>query len=136
MKAKRKSKAVRILKKDVKKIDPKDIVAKSASIVCDILKSFKTGGIDKATIGAGADRTIDIKRERDLIKVPIRNARSAISSVLLPRFLVEAEYIINLPVFRSHFNMVFTNALKNWKVMVQDRVKVSHVRRKAGPAIK
>jgi hypothetical protein len=52
--------------------------------------------------------------------MPIRDARSNLKKVKLPRFLLEAEHIINLPIFKSHASMVFTCALKNLKGVVQD----------------
>ncbi len=79
-------------------------------------------GIRKAAEEAGVDRVIDIKREKNLIKVPIRDARSGLTKVLLPRFLIEAEHIVNIPIFKSHCSMVFTCALKNIKGVVQDKV--------------
>jgi hypothetical protein len=76
-------------------------------------------GIGGAAEAAGA-RLVDIKRETDLINIPIRDARSDIKKVKLPRFLLEAEHLFNLPIFKSHASMVFTCALKNMKGVVQD----------------
>lgn len=86
------------------------------------MECFEVTGIGRAGKEAAVDRIIDIKQEKDLIKIPIRNARSDIASVRLPRFLLEAEHIINLPIFKSHASMVFTCALKNIKGVVQDKV--------------
>jgi len=109
--------------KEVRKAKPKEIiVAESAAIGCDTLECFEVTGVGKAAEEAGADRLLDIKKEKDLIKIPIRDAKSDMTQVLLPRFLVEAEHIINLPIFKSHVSMVFTCALKNIKGVVQDRV--------------
>ena len=68
------------------------------------------------------DAIIDIKSEKDLINIPIRDARSEIHRVSLPRFLVEADHIVNVPIFKPHVSMVFTCALKNIKGVVQDKV--------------
>ena len=76
-------------------------------------------GIGAAAEAAGA-RLIDIKREKDLINIPIRDAHSDLKKVKLPRFLLEAEHLFNLPIFKSHASMVFTCALKNMKGVVQD----------------
>lgn len=109
--------------KEVRKANPKEIiVAESAAIGCDTMECFEVSGIGKAALDAGVDKIIDIKREKDLLTIPVRAAKSAISRVKLPRFLLEADYIINLPIFKSHASMVFTNALKNLKGVVQDRV--------------
>jgi len=105
---------------EVKKAGPKEIiVAESAAIGCDTFDVFEKSGIGAAAEEAGA-RLIDIKSEKDLINIPIRDARSAIKKVKLPRFLLEAEHIVNLPIFKSHASMVFTCALKNLKGVVQD----------------
>jgi hypothetical protein len=44
------------------------------------------------------------------------------TKIKLPRFLIEAEHIVNLPIFKTHCSMVFTCALKNMKGVVQDVV--------------
>ena len=105
---------------EVKKANPKEIiVAESAAIGCDTFDVLDKSGIGAAAENAGA-RLIDIKKDKDLINIPIRDARSDLKKVKLPRFLLEAEYIINLPIFKSHASMVFTCALKNLKGVVQD----------------
>ena len=102
---------------------PKEIIlAEASAIGCDTLECLKVSGIRKAAEEAGIDRVVDIKGEKDLIKVPIRDARSGLTKVLLPRFLIEADHIINVPIFKSHCSMVFTCALKNIKGVVQDRI--------------
>jgi uncharacterized protein (DUF362 family) len=106
----------------VKKAGPKEIIlAEAAAIGCDTAVVLEASGIGAAAENAGA-RIIDIKREKDLINIPIRDARSNLKRVKLPRFLLEAEHIINLPIFKSHASMVFTCALKNLKGVVQDAV--------------
>ncbi|MBC7294351.1 MAG: DUF362 domain-containing protein, partial [Thermoleophilia bacterium] len=106
--------------REVKKANPRDvIVAEAAAIGCDSLHVLEVSGIGKAAEEAGA-RIVDIKREKDLINIPIRDARSDVKKVKLPRFLLEAEHIINVPIFKSHASMVFTCALKNLKGVVQD----------------
>jgi uncharacterized protein (DUF362 family) len=109
--------------KEIRKAEPKEIiVAESAAIGCDTMECLKISGILNAAQEAGADRIIDIKSDKDLIKIPIRDARSDLTKVLLPRFLLEAEHIVNLPILKSHCSMVFTCALKNIKGTVQDKV--------------
>src|SRR4030067_2750579 len=86
--------------KELRKAQPKEIILAEASARgCDTLECLEVSGVGKAAEKAGVDRIIDIKREKDLIKVPIRDARSGITSVLLPRFLIEADHIVNLPIF-------------------------------------
>ena len=109
--------------KEVRKANPKEIIlAEASAIGCDTMESLKVSGILKAAEDAGIDRVIDIKSDKDLIHVPIRDARSDLTKVRLPRFLLEAEHIINMPIFKSHCSMVFTCALKNLKGVVQDKV--------------
>ena len=109
--------------KEVRKAKPKEIiVAEAAAVGCDTMACLESSGILKAAQEAGADRIIDIKSDPDLITIPIRDARSALAKVKLPRFLIEAEHIINVPIFKSHCSMVFTCALKNLKGVVQDKV--------------
>jgi uncharacterized protein (DUF362 family) len=105
---------------EIKKAKPKDIIlAESAAVGCDTMNVLEVSGIGAAAEDNGA-RIIDIKGEKDLITIPIRDARSNLKKVKLPRFLLEAEHIINLPIFKSHASMVFTCALKNLKGVVQD----------------
>ena len=109
--------------KVLRKANPREIIlAEASAIGCDTMECFEVTGIGRAAKEAGVDRIIDIKQEKDLIKIPIRDARSGISGVRLPRFLLEADHIINLPIFKSHASMVFTCALKNIKGVVQDKV--------------
>lgn len=109
--------------REARKAEPKEIIlAEASAIGCDTMESLESSGITKAAEEAGVDKIIDIKSDKDLIKMPIRDARSDITRMLLPRFLLEAEHIINLPIFKSHCSMVFTCALKNMKGVVQDKV--------------
>jgi uncharacterized protein (DUF362 family) len=114
---------VAALIQEVRKAEPKEIIiAEAAAVGCDTMKSLKASGIRQAAEKAGADKIVDIKSDKDLINIPIRDARSDIKKVRLPRFLIEAEHLINLPIFKSHCSMVFTCALKNMKGVVQDKV--------------
>ena len=107
----------------MKEARPKEIiVAEASAISCDTNECLEVSGIRKAAEEAGADRIIDIKRDKDLISIPIRDARSAMNRVLLPRFLLEADHLINLPIFKTHVSMVFSCALKNMKGVVQDKI--------------
>ena len=100
----------------------KIILAEASAIGTDTMECLEISGIKKAAEEAGIDAIIDIKREKDLISLPIRDARSELTRVQLPRFLLEADHIINIPIFKSHVSMVFTCALKNIKGVVQDKV--------------
>ena len=108
--------------REIRKAEPKEIIlAEASAIGCDTMECLEASGILKAAEEAGADRIIDIKGDKDLLNIPIRDARSDLTRIRLPRFLVEAEHIVNLPIFKSHCSMVFTCALKNLKGVVQDK---------------
>ena len=114
---------VAALIREARKAKPKEIiVAEAAAVGCDTMECLESSGILKAAEEAGADRIIDIKKDPDLITLQIRDARSALTKVKLPRFILEAEHVINVPIFKSHCSMVFTCALKNMKGVVQDKV--------------
>ncbi len=109
--------------KQIRKANPKEIiVAESAATGCDTLRCLEVSGIRAAAEAAGVERIIDIKRDRDLVTIPMPDARSDIKEVMLPRFLVNADVVVNVPIFKSHASMVFSCALKNIKGIVQDKV--------------
>ena len=109
--------------KEIRKANPREIIlAEASAIGCETMMCLEVSGIKKAAEDAGVDRIIDIKSEKDLIKIPIRDARSDLTKIPLPRFLIEADHIVNLPIFKSHCSVVFTCALKNMKGVVQDKV--------------
>jgi len=108
--------------REVKKARPKRIiVAEAAAIGCDTTQCFEVSGLMAVVQEEGVE-FVDIKKNKDLINIPVRGYRSNISHVKLPRFLLEAEHIINLPILKAHASMVFSCALKNIKGVVQDRV--------------
>ena len=111
--------------KSIQQANPKKIIlAESSAIGCDTMECLEASGIKKAAEEAGVDDIRDIKSDKDLIKKEIENPRSAIKHIDLPRFLLEADHIVNVPIFKSHVSMVFTCALKNIKGVVQDMVHV------------
>ena len=67
------------------KAQPKRIiVAEAAAIGCDTLECFKVSGIQAVAEEEGVE-LMDIKRDKDLVKVAVRGFRSNIDSVKLPR---------------------------------------------------
>ena len=113
---------VRAVIREVKKVKPKRIViAEAAAIGCDTIECFEKSGI-KAIAEEEEVELYDIKSEKDLVNVAVRGYRSNISHVKLPRLLLEAEHLINLPILKAHASMVFSCALKNIKGVVQDAV--------------
>jgi len=108
--------------REVRKAEPKEIiVAESAAGGCDTMDCFEVSGIRKAAEEAGVDRIIDIKRYDELITVPIRDSKSGFDKARIARFLLEADHLWSLPVFKPHVAMVLTNALKNLKGVTQER---------------
>ena len=113
---------VRAVIREVKKAKPgRIIVAEAAAIGCDTEECYRVSGIGQVAEEEGVE-LIDIKRDKDLLSIPVRGYRSNIKRVKLPRFLLEADHIINLPILKAHASMVFSCALKNIKGTVQDRV--------------
>lgn len=88
---------VRAVIREVRKANPKRIViAEAAAVGCDTEACFEACGIAAVAREEGVE-LVDIKRDKDLINVAVRGYRSNISHVKLPRLLLEAEHIINLP---------------------------------------
>lgn len=113
---------VRAVIREVKKARPgKLVIAEAAAVGCDTMECFRVSGIAKVAEEEGVE-LVDIKSDKDLITIPVRGYRSNIKRVKLPRFLLEADHIINLPILKAHASMVFSCALKNIKGTVQDRV--------------
>jgi uncharacterized protein (DUF362 family) len=107
----------------LRKANPKQIIlAEASAIGCDTMTCLESSGIKQAAEEAGVDQIIDIKSEKDLVEIPIEDPKSDIKKIRLPRWLVEADHIVNLPIFKSHVSMVFSCALKNIKGVVQDAV--------------
>jgi len=109
--------------KAVRQAGPKQIIlAEASAIGYDTIECLKSSGIYQAAIEAGIDKIIDIKSDKDLVNFQVKEAKSNLTTVLLPRFLLEADHVINLPIFKTHVSMVFSCALKNLKGVVQDKV--------------
>ncbi len=65
--------------KEIRKAGPKEIIlAEASAIGCDTMECLEVSGILKAAEEAGVDRVIDIKEDKDLLSIPIRDARSAL----------------------------------------------------------
>ena len=113
---------IRAVIREVKKAEPKRIIiGEAAAIGCDTLECFEVSGIAKMAEEEGVE-IYDMKRDKDLVKIAVRDHKSNIENVLLPRTLLEADHLINLPILKAHASMVFSGALKNIKGVVQDKV--------------
>jgi uncharacterized protein (DUF362 family) len=100
----------------LRKANPKQIIlAEASAIGCDTMTCLESSGIRQAAEEAGVDQIIDIKSQKNLVEVPIEDPKSDIEKIRLPPFLIEADHIVNLPIFKSHVSMVFSCALKNIK---------------------
>jgi len=105
----------------VKKAKPGTIIlAESSAVGCDTMECLDVSGIRKAAEDAGVDDIRDIKCDPDLVRVRVPEPSSSIKHFDLPRFLLDADNLINVPVFKCHVSMVFTCAMKNLKGVVQD----------------
>jgi uncharacterized protein (DUF362 family) len=52
------------------------IVVESSAMTSDTMESVEAGGLIRAAEDAGIDRIVDIKKEEDLISLPIRRAEN------------------------------------------------------------
>jgi len=97
------------------------IVAEASAIGCDTMNCFEVSGQAAVAQEEGVE-LLDIKNAEDTLMIPIRDAYSNITKLKVPRVILEAEHVINLPIFKTHASMVFTGALKNIKGVVDDKV--------------
>jgi uncharacterized protein (DUF362 family) len=120
--------------KAVQKANPKKIILAEASAMgCKTMECLESSGIKQAAIHAGVDDIRDIKSDTDLIRLDVKHPTSSIKYYDLPRFLLEADHLVNVPVYKTHVSMVFTCALKNLKGVVQDRTHyIMHTTNLAG----
>ena len=108
--------------KAVRKANPgKVILAESSAMGCNTMDCLEISGIKQAALDAGVDDIRNIKSDSDLIRVDTKKPISSIKYYDLPRFLLDADHLINVPVFKTHVSMVFTCAMKNLKGVVQDK---------------
>lgn len=113
---------LRAVIREVKKAQPyRIIIAESAAIGCDTMECYEASGQAAVAREEGVE-LYDIKAEKDLVNVAVRGYKSNIKKCKIPRLLLEADHIINLPIMKAHASMVFSCALKNIKGTVQDQV--------------
>ncbi|MFH1032010.1 MAG: DUF362 domain-containing protein [Chloroflexota bacterium] len=99
--------------KVLRKAQPKEIIMTENVVPADTLEGFEVNGHKKAAEDAGVDRIINITGYKDLIKIPLRNPKGDTDNIFLPRFLVEADHLVNVPIFKTHISMMYTAAMKN-----------------------
>jgi uncharacterized protein (DUF362 family) len=108
--------------KVIQKANPgKIILAESSAMGCKTMDCLELSGIKQAALDAGVDDIRDIKSDPDLIRIDTKNPISSIKYFDIPTFLLDADHLINVPVFKTHVSMVFTCAMKNLKGVVQDK---------------
>ena len=101
---------LRAVIREVKKAQPsRIIVAESAAIGCDTMECFEVSGQADVAREEGVE-LYDIKAEKDLVNVAVRGYKSNIKRCKIPRLLLEADHIINLPIMKAHASMVFSCA--------------------------
>jgi len=88
----------------VKKAEPvKIILAESSAVGCNTMDCLEISGIKQAALEAGVDDIRDIKSDTDLIRIDTKDPISSIKYYDLPRFLLDADLLINVPVFKKLF---------------------------------
>ena len=108
--------------KAIQKANPKKIIlAESSAMGCKTMDCLELSGIKAAALDAGVDDIRDIKSDPDLVRIDTKNPISSIKYFDFPRFLLDADHLISVPVFKTHVSMVFTCAMKNLKGVVQDK---------------
>ncbi len=108
--------------KAVQKANPRKIIlAESSAMGCKTMDCLEFSGIKQAALDAGVEDIRDIKSDPDLIRIETKKPISSIKYYDLPRFLLDADLLVNVPVFKTHVSMVFTCAMKNLKGVVQDK---------------
>ena len=108
----------------IRRCKPKEIIlAEASGVRMDTLKALDVSGIGQAAKDAGVDRIVDIKRLKteDVVEVKVPNY-SQIPSFRLPRFLVDADCVIAVPIFKTHITMTYTGVVKAMKGTVDDKM--------------
>ncbi|MFC2044768.1 DUF362 domain-containing protein, partial [Chloroflexota bacterium] len=104
---------IRAVIKELRKAKPKEIIMTENVMPAETLEGFELNGQKKAAEDAGVDRIINITGYKDMIRIPLRDHRGDVDYIHLPRFLVEADHLVNLPIFKTHISMMYTSAMKN-----------------------
>ena len=90
--------------KELRKAKPRQVLlAEALAIGCDTLQCLEASGIGKAVEEAGVDKIIDIKREKDLIKIPkilknhlIQNKHPRVSSTINADLWFEPKIVLEI----------------------------------------
>ncbi|MFC2043947.1 DUF362 domain-containing protein [Chloroflexota bacterium] len=98
--------------KELRKAKPKEIILTETVFPPETLQGFELNGHRKAAEDAGA-KVINITGYKDMLRIPLRDNLGDVDHIFLPRFLIEADHFVNLPVYKSHISMMYTGAMKN-----------------------
>jgi uncharacterized protein (DUF362 family) len=97
----------------VKKQDPyRVIVGDRSGYWLDTLDCMKKNKIYDAAVSAGAE--VYPFDDEEWIKVNPKNANNWPDGFRIPKIINDADYIISVPVLKTHFIADFSIAIKNW----------------------
>jgi uncharacterized protein (DUF362 family) len=103
----------------VREIGAKPIIAESSAAGVDTEEAFKVAGYSR--LRDEGFEVIDLKKQ-ETTKVSIPKGKS-LKEVSLPRVVVDADVIINVPKMKTHDNVLVTLSLKNMKGVLPDTFK-------------
>jgi len=105
----------------VREIGAKATIGESAAIGYDTEEVIQKEGYDK--LREGGYEVVDLKKKGvETVKVPIPKGK-ALKEVVLPKIVVEADVIIDVPKMKTHDQTISTLALKNLKGLLPDSYK-------------
>ncbi len=112
--------------RELQKTNPKEIImGESSAMGRDSYDAMRMSGLVDVAEANGVTNIIDFKAQKDLVDLPIKDPKSAVTHLKFPRELVEADYVINLPHFKAHVTAVFSGAIKNIKGTVSDQAHLA-----------
>lgn len=105
----------------VKEVGAKPIIAESSGVGIDTDASMEAAGYFK--LREQGYEVINLKKEGiELVKVPVPKGKS-LKEVSLPKVVVEAKAIIDVPKMKTHDQTLVTLSLKNMKGILPDIFK-------------
>lgn len=86
----------------------------------DTLKAFKECGIDKLSARKKV-RLIDLKKD-DFIPIGVSNGK-ILKIIKIPLSIIDSDFVINIPVMKTHNSFPATLGLKNMKGIIREQDK-------------
>lgn len=109
------------LLEELAKSSPRElIVGEGAATDESTTKAFRVSGVERIAAKHGA-RLVDFQRDT-YIDVPVPRGRD-LHQVEVAKTVLQADFIVNVPVLKIHCQTRATNALKNLKGCISDREK-------------